>query len=178
VADIVTDVLRGVLTSGTARGKDIGRPAAGKTGTTDNNTNAWFVGYTPTLSTAVWMGYADSAQRPLYSIKGVAQVYGGTIPAQTWHDFMTAALTDVPVSDFSQPAPIKPIRNELNGPPVAPGLAPGDRRYPVDTPTGGPYAPSKPSPPPVSPPPLIPTTTTGSPATTSSTTAPRLKKPH
>jgi penicillin-binding protein 1A len=179
VADNVTDVLRGVLTSGTARGKEIGRPAAGKTGTTDNNTNAWFVGYTPTLATAVWMGYADSAQRPLYDIKGVARVYGGTIPAQTWHDFMTAALSDVPVSEFSQPAPIKPIRNELNGPVAAPGLAPGDRRYPEDTPTGGPYEFGfDVAPPPVFPPPLIATTTTAPPvSTTTSTTAAR-HKPH
>src|SRR5438132_12422962 len=94
VAYNVTDVLRWVLTSGTARGKDIGRPAAGKTGTTDNNTNAWFVGYTPTIATAVRMGYADSAQRPLSNVKGVAPVYGGTIPAQTRHAFMTVALTD------------------------------------------------------------------------------------
>ena len=178
VADNVTDVLRGVLTSGTARGKDIGRPAAGKTGTTDNNTNAWFVGYTPTMATAVWMGYADSAQRPLSNVKGVAPVYGGTIPAQTWHDFMTVALKDVPVSDFSQPAPIKPIRNELNGPSAAPGLAPGDRRFPVDSPAGGPYLFGfNVAPPPVSPPPVI-TTTSTEPPTTTSTTEPRRKKPN
>ena len=178
VADNVTDVLRGVLTSGTARGKDIGRPAAGKTGTTDNNTNAWFVGYTPTIATAVWMGYADSAQRPLSNVKGVAPVYGGTIPAQTWHDFMTVALKDVPVSDFSQPAPIKPIRNELNGPSAAPGLAPGDRRFPVDSPAGGPYLFGfNVAPPPVSPPPVI-TTTSTEPPTTTSTTEPRRKKPN
>src|SRR4029453_18377962 len=62
VADNVTDVLRGVLISGTARGRGIDRPAAGKTGTTQNNRDAWFIGYTPTLSTSVWMGYENKTE--------------------------------------------------------------------------------------------------------------------
>jgi penicillin-binding protein 1A len=60
VADNVTKVLQGVITGGTGTAAQLGRPAAGKTGTTSNYTNAWFVGYTPTLSTAVWMGNAAS----------------------------------------------------------------------------------------------------------------------
>jgi penicillin-binding protein 1A len=113
-ADNVTDVLRGVIQSGTGTAADIGRPAAGKTGTTSNNTNAWFVGYTPTLSTAVWMGYANNESTPLRNIRGVGTVYGGTIPAQTWQTFMAAALANVPPTDFSQPAPIQTITDKLN----------------------------------------------------------------
>ncbi|MGI9032931.1 MAG: transglycosylase domain-containing protein [Acidimicrobiales bacterium] len=125
VADNVTDVLKGVVTSGTGKAAGIGRPGAtaGKTGTTENFGNAWFVGFTPALSTAVWMGYSDNP-RPLESIKGVARVYGGTIPAQAWHDFMIKALDGVNTPDF-------PPRVPLAG-----DLAPGDRRMPADAPTG------------------------------------------
>lgn len=159
VADTVTDVMRGVLISGTARTASIGRPAAGKTGTTDENKDAWFVGYTPTLSTAVWMGYADKP-RPLYGIKGVSRVYGGTIPARTWKDFMTRALRDVPVTDFDKPAPIEPIADALRRL-ARLGIDPGDKREPSDGPAGGPYV--------VEPPKLTvsppPTTTTAPPPT-------------
>ncbi|MHB8669172.1 MAG: transglycosylase domain-containing protein [Acidimicrobiales bacterium] len=162
VADNVTDVLRGVISQGTAYPRaDIGRPAAGKTGTTDNNTNAWFVGYTPTLSTSVWMGYSDSSKKPLLNLKGFARVYGGTIPAQVWHDFMSTVLKDVPVTDFNQPAPIQPLaedaRRNARG-----GIDPGLRRYPAGTGSGGTfeYAP----PPPDAQAPPITTTSTTSPA--------------
>src|SRR5207244_2007058 len=111
VSSNVTDILRGVLTSGTAAGKDIGRPAAGKTGTAENFSNAWFVGYTPTLSTAVWMGKANSEnpENPaasLRNIKGVSRVFGASIPGPTWKAFMQADLKDGPVTDFDQPSPM------------------------------------------------------------------------
>ena len=108
VADNVTDVLKGVITGGTGTGANIGRPdgSAGKTGSTENNHDAWFVGYTPTLSTAVWMGYSDSNTRSLRNIKGVGIVYGGTIPASTWKDFMGTALKNAPPADFPKPAPL------------------------------------------------------------------------
>src|SRR5690606_13394927 len=80
VADTVSQLLGGVITGGTGRAADIGRPAAGKTGTAQEHRAAWFVGYTPQLSTAVWMGYSD-VPRPLYGIKGAARVYGGSFPA-------------------------------------------------------------------------------------------------
>src|SRR5919205_2760732 len=80
IADNETDVLRGVIAGGTGTGANINRPAAGKTGTGENFTNAWFVGYTPTLSTAVWMGYANNQSTPLRNIRGVPRVFGGTIP--------------------------------------------------------------------------------------------------
>ena len=108
VADRVTDVLKGVVANGTGKAADIGRPegTAGKTGTSEGAGDAWFVGYTPSLVASVWMGYADS-RRPLENINGVKQVFGGTIPALTWKDFMTVALEGTPPADFG-PAPAPP----------------------------------------------------------------------
>ncbi|MGH9152956.1 MAG: penicillin-binding transpeptidase domain-containing protein, partial [Acidimicrobiales bacterium] len=102
VARNVTAALDEVVDSGTGRAADIGRPdVAGKTGTTDNHSDAWFVGFTPELSTAVWMGYADS-QRPLLGIDGHRRVYGGTIPAATWATFMEAAMERVGTASSSR----------------------------------------------------------------------------
>ncbi|MDQ1403683.1 MAG: penicillin-binding protein [Actinomycetota bacterium] len=173
VADNVTDVLRGVITSGTGTHANIGRPAAGKTGTTENFTNAWFVGFTPTLSTSVWMGYANSQdpkRASLRGIKGVSRVFGGTIPANTWHDFMAQALKNVPVTDFSQPAPIQSIAAALNRKNRS-GFDPGAKRAPSNTSDGGPFI-YQPAAPKAQPPPTTapPTTSTTSPDSTTSTT--------
>src|SRR5205823_1575376 len=138
IADNETDVLRGVISGGTGTGANINRPAAGKTGTGENFTNAWFVGYTPTLSTAVWMGYANDQKTPLRNIRGVPRVFGGTIPAATWKAFMLAALKDVPATDFSEPAPIRTIADALERN-ARHGFDPGSRRDLVDTGDGGPY---------------------------------------
>ena len=154
VADNVTDIMKGVITNGTATRANIGRPAAGKTGTGQNYTNAWFVGYTPTLSTAVWMGYSDSQSKPLVGIKGNRRVFGGTIPATAWREFMQSALKDVPVTDFSEPAPIKPLADALDRQARA-GIDPGAKRNVAGTDDGGPYV-VEPAPPTVEP----PTTTT------------------
>ena len=104
-----------MIDGGTGAAANIGRPAAGKTGSSQYNANAWFVGYTPTLSTAVWMGKTDGQgpAQALLRIKGVPRVYGGTIPARTWKAFMTEALKDVPVTDFNEPAPITSIADRL-----------------------------------------------------------------
>jgi membrane peptidoglycan carboxypeptidase len=85
---------------GTACGKELsGRPAAGKTGTTTNNTDAWFIGFTPQLSTAVWIGNdTKHSLQPVTS--GGLEVYGGDIPAQIWQSMMNAALQGVPVVQF------------------------------------------------------------------------------
>ena len=93
----MTYMLEGVITHGTGSAASIGRPAAGKTGTTDDNKDAWFVGYTPDLVTAVWMG-DDTGSHTL------GEVYGGTIPAQIWHDYMVEATADSHSSEFSIPA--------------------------------------------------------------------------
>ena len=97
VAYEVTDVLKGVITSGTGTAASIGCAGqAGKTGTTDDYTDAWFVGYTPRFSTAVWVGYAD-ARTSMGS-----SAFGGTYAAPIWHDYMAAAQgSDCP--DFPEP---------------------------------------------------------------------------
>jgi membrane peptidoglycan carboxypeptidase len=96
---------------GTACGKALsGRPAAGKTGTTSDNTNAWFIGFTPQLSTAVWLGNdTKHAAEPVTS--GGLEVYGGDIPARIWQSMMNAALAGQPVEQFPPPAVVgTPIR--------------------------------------------------------------------
>ena len=131
VADTVTSMLGGVITNGTGRAANIGRPAVGKTGTAQDYRAAWFVGYTPQLSTAVWMGYSD-VPRPLYGIKGVGSVTGGSFPAQTWADFMRAAHADQPVIGF-------PVPGALPIPVQTPTVAPADD--PEAPPTTVPFVP-------------------------------------
>ncbi len=104
VADNVTDVLVDVVTSGTGRRAAVsGHPIAGKTGTGQEYRAAWFVGYTPSLATAVWMGHADGLA-PLRDVNGVARVTGGSHPAIAFSDFMTAALMRVEPQPFPVPA--------------------------------------------------------------------------
>ncbi|HUR17519.1 MAG TPA: transglycosylase domain-containing protein [Acidimicrobiales bacterium] len=147
IADATTDILKQVVTSGTGRAAAIGRPAAGKTGTSQNFSNAWFVGYTPTLSTSVWLGYSKDQKTPLRNIRGIDKVYGGTIPAQTWKRFMTQALAGVPVTEFTDAAPIKDLaaalRRDARG-----GFDPGERRKQSEPDPGGKYL-VEPAPPPV-----------------------------
>jgi membrane peptidoglycan carboxypeptidase len=101
VARSETQMLQQVLINGTASGLSIGRPAAGKTGTTDSNQDAWFIGYTPQITTAVWMG-DPSAETPMSDVGGIS-VFGATYPAHVWAAFMKAALTNVPPVDFIPP---------------------------------------------------------------------------
>ncbi len=103
------DILKGTLTYGTARREgplDNDRPAFGKTGTQENNTNAWFVGGTKQLSTAVWVGDPD-AYTPMVSISGFEfpKIQGGTYPARIWNSFMEPAHAFLPVEDWDDPAP-------------------------------------------------------------------------
>ena len=96
-AAALNSVLQDVITSGTGTAAQIGRPAAGKTGTTDSQRDIWFVGYVPQLSTAVWVGNDD--YRPL----GVGATGGGFV-APIWRDFMERALQGVPVESFKPPS--------------------------------------------------------------------------
>ena len=105
VAYLTTDILKGVISNGTGTGADIGRPAAGKTGTTQENRDAWFVGYTPQLATAVWMGY-PAAQTAMSNVHG-RQVTGGSFPADIWSKFMRAALKGQDKKDFKRPDGLK-----------------------------------------------------------------------
>ncbi|MFB7494599.1 transglycosylase domain-containing protein [Streptomyces sp. NPDC056161] len=104
-ADTVNTLLRGVVDSGT--GKEAGltdRESAGKTGTTDERKNAWFVGYTPNLSGAVWVGSPQqNVEMKNISIGGVYRplVYGGEVPGPIWKDAMTGALQGKPVQNFN-----------------------------------------------------------------------------
>lgn len=120
IADNATKILEGVITGGTGTRANIGRPAAGKTGTAQDFQNAWFVGYTPNLATSVWMGYRE-ANRALMNIQGLPRVTGGTIPALIWKAFMKPALENVPVVPFAEPEPLQPL--EL---PYRPSPAPTD----------------------------------------------------
>jgi penicillin-binding protein 1A len=102
VAYLATDILKGVITGGTATAANIGRPAAGKTGTTQDNADAWFVGYTPDLACSVWVGY-PSSKIPMNSVHGIS-VYGGSFPARIWASFMKSALKGTPETQFKRPA--------------------------------------------------------------------------
>ncbi|MBF2035807.1 MAG: penicillin-binding protein 1A [Leptolyngbyaceae cyanobacterium T60_A2020_046] len=93
----LTDVLQGVITRGTGTGAQIGRPAAGKTGTTDSQRDVWFVGYVPQLATAIWVGNDD------YSPLGTGATGGGVV-APVWRDFMMQATADMPVENFRRPS--------------------------------------------------------------------------
>ena len=101
VAYVTTDLLKGVISRGTGTAAKIGRPAAGKTGTTQEYRDAWFVGYTPQLSTAVWIGYTEG-QIEMTNVHG-RKVTGGSFPAQIWAGFMKTALADVEAMDFARP---------------------------------------------------------------------------
>ncbi len=93
-ADLLTSILENVVVSGTGKRAALAdRPSAGKTGTTDNYGDAWFVGYTPQLAVAVWVGYPD-ALKPMLTEFGGKPVAGGTLPAQIWKEFMTKALRE------------------------------------------------------------------------------------
>jgi penicillin-binding protein 1A len=100
IADQAVEALQGVVQYGTGVAANIGRPVAGKTGTTESSQDAWFCGFTPQLVTCVWVGY-PSAEIPMSYVEGVAGVTGGTLPAEIWHDFMGPALEGKPVLSFA-----------------------------------------------------------------------------
>jgi penicillin-binding protein 1A len=105
-AAVVTDVLADVVERGTGSAADIGRPVAGKTGTTNDSRDAWFVGYTPELVTSVWIGNRDNAP-----MDGVT---GGSVPAVTWAAYMSqlvdgSEVTEFPVPDTSELEPFEDL---------------------------------------------------------------------
>ena len=91
----MTAMMKTVIISGTGTGANIGKPAAGKTGTTDDCRDAYFVGYTPEIVTGVWVGDDNN--------KKVNGLYGGTIPAKIWKEIMTVATRDLGANDFNYP---------------------------------------------------------------------------
>ncbi len=94
---LMVSMMQGVIAHGTGRKADIGRPAAGKTGTSQNWRDAWFVGFTPDWITGVWVG--DDRGRPM------AKVAGGELPAELWRRFMLAAEQGAPMASFPAPEP-------------------------------------------------------------------------
>ncbi|MDD6218719.1 MAG: PBP1A family penicillin-binding protein [Selenomonadaceae bacterium] len=92
-ADDLTSMLMGVIARGTGTGANIGRPAAGKTGTTDDYHDAWFIGYVPDLVCGVWVGCDDNAR--------MGTMTGGTTPATIWRAFMNKALQGTPAKSFA-----------------------------------------------------------------------------
>ena len=92
-AAALTSMLEDVISRGTGKSAKLGRPAAGKTGTTSNYVDAWFVGYTPDLVAGVWVGNDDNSPLP--------GIMGGGVPANIWNHFMQNALLNIPVHDFN-----------------------------------------------------------------------------
>ncbi len=125
VSKVLTNVIDGPYRGRTGAAMSLGRPAAGKTGTTDDNAAVWFVGYTPQLATAVWVG--DPAGATKYPLRNVtingrfySQLYGATFAGPIWKSVMQDALQGVPPADFAEPDP----GGGVNGIPVrVPNLA-------------------------------------------------------
>ncbi|MGH9282009.1 MAG: penicillin-binding transpeptidase domain-containing protein, partial [Acidimicrobiales bacterium] len=130
-ADVETDVLRQVVERGTGVAARIGRPVAGKTGTGQEWRDAWFVGYTPQLATAVWVGFAEG-QRSMVPPATRALVTGGSWPAQIWQLYMAAALAEVPAEDFAPPP--APVEGEDRVPVLQ--LVPAVKGLPVEAAEG------------------------------------------
>ncbi len=103
IAHQVTAMLQRVVQGGTGTAANIGRPVAGKTGTAQDYTNAWFAGYTQQLATAVWVGFREG-QIPMDTFFG-GPVFGGTVAAPIWHDYMLRAMAGMPVEYFPAPSP-------------------------------------------------------------------------
>jgi penicillin-binding protein 1A len=103
-AAAVNEVLRGVVEEGTANmfhdlDEEIGRPSAGKTGTTDDFADAWYVGYTPRLCTAVWVGYPEG-RRSMVGVHGIEELNGETLPMDLWSAYMSRATEGEPSLGF------------------------------------------------------------------------------
>ena len=98
VAAEMTDLLQSAVLSGTGRAAQIGRPVAGKTGTTSSNKDGWFIGFSSGLTTGVWMGRDDA--------RTVGGLQGGTAPARAFHDFMSVAVANRPVEQFETQVPM------------------------------------------------------------------------
>lgn len=160
-ADTTTSILRSVVDGGTGTAaQGAGRPAAGKTGTAEEDRAAWFAGYTPDLATVIAvMGQNPDtgAQKPLYGALGLPRINGGGAPAQTWAQYTAAALRGTPVAQFD--LDLEPGTDDT-GLPTEESTAPGTTRKPSRTPSSS--APNTPG--------STPPTTPSAPQTTPDTT--------
>ncbi len=118
-AAVVTEALRGVVESGTASyyhdlDAEIGRPAAGKTGTTNNFVDAWFVGYITQLTTSVWVGYPEE-RTPMVNINGLPEINGENYPLDIWSLYMQSAAQRYPAQQFDVPSPYMDLEIKTDG---------------------------------------------------------------
>ncbi|TDD34514.1 penicillin-binding protein [Actinomadura sp. KC06] len=157
VAADATSAMQAVVTSGTGKRASLGaRPVAGKTGTTDENKSAWFVGYTPQLVTAsaMWRQGKDNSRKSLIGVGNYSQVYGGTVPADLFKRFMTKALDGKEIAQFPPPvnggelapwAKPKPApTTSAPSPTERPTCEPGQPLPNCQTPSPGPSFPTAP----------------------------------
>jgi penicillin-binding protein 1A len=174
-AGILNAALARVVTEGTGRAAAIGRPVAGKTGTTSDNVDAWFAGYTPQVATAVWVGF--DPPRPMTNVHG-RSVTGGSFPAAIFGDLMRTGLAGVPVRALPTASPDALPLRRLGAPPVPP--PPPLEAAPLPPPTPAPSLPESqlvttPTTATTQPAPV--TTTTGPPAPTPSTSTTATTRP-
>jgi penicillin-binding protein 1A len=152
-ANLVTYALQGVVREGTGTAAQLGSiPVAGKTGTANENVDAWFCGYTVQIVTCVWMGWPDG-EIPLEYVEGVPSVYGGTIPAAIWHDFMSVAMDGVTPEPFPTPSfdgytlgPTAPIASPTPSPTASPSPSPTRSPSPKPSKSPSPSPTATPSP--------------------------------
>src|SRR3954452_7725983 len=137
VADQVTEAMRGVITSGTGRQAAIPGFVAGKTGTTENYGDAWFVGFNDKYTVAVWVGYPN-ATKSMATLYHGGPVEGGTYPAEIWHNFMTAAMAIEQQRHPDAPAPVDTT-------PTTPTYTPPSTSYSAPTYSTPTYTPPSPS---------------------------------
>ncbi len=143
VADNVTDVLKTVVDKGTGTNAKLpGRDVAGKTGTTDGNKSAWFVGYTPQLSTAIGMYRMDDDASnenreflQMYGTGGQKSIHGASFPSEIWHDYMVQALKGRQAEKFPTPEPIGEIVNNDPEPTPSPSRSEPVEETPKPSPT-------------------------------------------
>lgn len=139
VADNVTDTLENVIQNGTGQNaKALGRTAAGKTGTTDSNKSAWFVGYTQQLSTSVAMFRENPKDHELLSMNGTAgkdSIHGGDIPTLVWTEYMKAALKGKSDPGFPDATDIGTVQDQVGAPSPTPSVTITPSQTPSDTPT-------------------------------------------
>lgn len=126
IARGTTELLKGVIKDGTGKGASLGsRPAAGKTGTTEDNAEGWFIGYTAQLSTAVWIGTPDS-QSSLRNLtlgdRSYGDIFGGTLSAPTWRAIMLGASEGMPERQFGEPS-TKVLNGDRIAVPVVSGMS-------------------------------------------------------
>ncbi|MGV9941733.1 transglycosylase domain-containing protein [Streptomyces sp. NPDC003401] len=143
VADNVTDILKTVVEKGTGTAAQLpGRDVAGKTGTTDGNKSAWFVGYTPQLSTAITMfRYDDDETKKnrtflkMFGTGGQEKIHGASFPAEIWHDYMAEAMKNLPKKSFPEPEPIGEVLNEDPIPSPSPSVTESEEPSPSPSPS-------------------------------------------